>query len=100
MIAARDWSVTPLGPIDGWPAPLTDTLSMMLSAPLPMVFFWGLELIALYNDAYAFAIGGTLETADAMSFASAAAAFKCTRASGRSGIPSCDDCLEFMRTYP
>jgi PAS domain S-box-containing protein len=29
----------------------------MLSAPLPMVLFWGAELIALYNDAYAFAIG-------------------------------------------
>lgn len=54
----------------------------------------------VFHGAYAFAIGGTLETADAMSFASAAAALKCTRASGRSGIPSFDDCLEFMRTYP
>ncbi len=56
-IAAHDWSATPLGPIEGWTAPLTDTLSMMLSSPLPMVLFWGPELIALYNDAYAFAIG-------------------------------------------
>jgi PAS domain S-box-containing protein len=30
---------------------------MILSAPLPMVLFWGPELVALYNDAYAFAIG-------------------------------------------
>ena len=57
MIAAHDWSATPLGPIDSWPAPITDTLSLMLSSPLPMIFFWGAELIALYNDAYAFAIG-------------------------------------------
>ena len=54
----------------------------------------------VFHGAYAFAIGGALEIADAMSFASAAAALKCTRASGRSGIPSLDDCLEFMRTYP
>ena len=57
LIAAYDWAVTPLGPIETWPAPLTDTLSMMLSTPVAMVLFWGPELIALYNDAYAFAIG-------------------------------------------
>jgi PAS domain S-box-containing protein len=57
LIAAHDWAATPLGPIETWPTPLTDTLSMMLSAPLAMVLFWGPELVALYNDAYAFAIG-------------------------------------------
>jgi len=57
LIAAYDWAATPLGPIEAWPGPLVDTLSMMLSAPLPMVLFWGPELIALYNDAYAHAIG-------------------------------------------
>ena len=57
LIAAHPWSATPLGGIETWPAPLTDTLSMMLSAPLPMVLFWGADLIALYNDAYASAIG-------------------------------------------
>jgi sulfofructose kinase len=54
----------------------------------------------VFHGAYAFAIGGALAIADAMSFAAAAAALKCTRASGRSGIPSLDDCLEFMRNYP
>lgn len=54
----------------------------------------------VFHGAYAFAIGGALGVADAMSFASAAAAIKCTRASGRSGIPTVDDCLAFMRTHP
>jgi len=57
LIAGHDWTQTSLGPIETWPGPLVDTLSMMLSAPSPMVLFWGAELIALYNDAYAFAIG-------------------------------------------
>lgn len=54
----------------------------------------------VFHGAYAYAIGGKLGVADAMSFASAAAAIKCTRASGRSGIPHFDDCLAFMRTHP
>ena len=54
----------------------------------------------VFHGAYAFAIGGALGVADAMSFASAAAAIKCTRASGRGGIPTFDDCLAFMRTHP
>jgi sulfofructose kinase len=54
----------------------------------------------VFHGAYAFAIGGALGVSDAMSFASAAAAIKCTRASGRAGIPTFDDCLAFMRTHP
>jgi len=51
----------------------------------------------VFHGAYALAIGGGLGVADAMSFASAAAALKCTRAGGRAGIPTIDDCVEFMR---
>ena len=54
----------------------------------------------VFHGAYAFAIGGGLGVEDAMSFASAAAALKCMRASGRAGIPTFDDCLAFMRTHP
>jgi sulfofructose kinase len=52
----------------------------------------------VFHGAYAFAIGGGLAVAEAMSFASAAAALKCTRAGGRAAIPRIDDCLAFMRT--
>jgi len=54
----------------------------------------------VFHGAYAFAVGGGLGVADAMSFASAAAALKCTRASGRDGIPGFEDCLALMRTHP
>ena len=52
----------------------------------------------VFHGAYAFAIGGGLAVSEAMSFASAVAALKCTRAGGRASIPSMDDCLAFMRT--
>jgi hypothetical protein len=51
--------------------------SMPSTPPAPATSFTAL---------YAFAIGGGLNVPDAMSFASAAAALKCTRASGRAGI--------------
>ncbi|MGA7805290.1 PfkB family carbohydrate kinase [Bradyrhizobium sp.] len=59
----------------------------------------------VFHGAYALAIGGGLGgglgrglgVADAMSFAAATAALKCTRPGGRAGIPSLEDCLAFMR---
>jgi sulfofructose kinase len=54
----------------------------------------------VFHGAYALAIGARLETGDAMSFAAAAAALKCTRQGGRAGIPSLEDCLAFQRNEP
>jgi sulfofructose kinase len=51
----------------------------------------------VFHGAYALAIGARLATADAMSFAAAAAALKCTRPGGRAGIPTLQDCLTFQR---
>jgi sulfofructose kinase len=51
----------------------------------------------VFHGAYALAIGARLEANDAMSFAAAAAALKCTRPGGRTGIPSLEDCLAFQR---
>lgn len=51
----------------------------------------------VFHGAYAFAIGAGLAAADAMSFAAAAAALKCTRPGGRAGIPTLEDCLAFQR---
>ncbi len=53
----------------------------------------------VFHGAYALAIGVGLTVPDAMAFASAAAALKCTRSGGRNGIPSIQDCLAFMRTH-
>lgn len=47
-----DWSGTPLGPIEAWPASLKTTVGIMLSSRQPMFLWWGPGLIQLYNDAY------------------------------------------------
>jgi sulfofructose kinase len=52
----------------------------------------------VFHGAYALAIGGGLGVGEAMSFASVAAALKCTRPGGRAGIPTINDCIAFMRT--
>lgn len=54
----------------------------------------------VFHGAFALAIGAGLEVRDAMSFAAATAALKCAHSGGRSGIPSINDCLSFMRTPP
>ncbi|WP_420139382.1 PAS domain S-box protein [Sphingomonas sp.] len=57
LIAAHPWDATPLGPMRDWPAPLRDATALLLAAPVPMVLFWGPDFTAIYNDAYALAIG-------------------------------------------
>ena len=54
----------------------------------------------VFHGAYALAIGVGLPVDDAMSFAAAVAALKCTRAGGRAGIPALDEALAFHRTQP
>ena len=58
LIAARDWSGSVLGPIDGWPASLRTATLMLLHSPAPMVMLWGEDGIMLYNDAYSLFAGG------------------------------------------
>ena len=50
LMRAKDWSTTPLGPLDGWPQSLRTAVSVMLAAPQPSYIFWGRELAILYND--------------------------------------------------
>jgi sulfofructose kinase len=51
----------------------------------------------VFHGAYALSIGAGLAAADAISFAAAAAALKCTRPGGREGIPTLEECLAFQR---
>ena len=53
----HDWSRSPLGPLEAWPAPLRMTVSLMLNSAFPMFIAWGQELGFLYNDAYAEILG-------------------------------------------
>jgi len=53
LVAAHDWSRTPLGAIGGWSRSLRSTAGLILRSPVAMVLLWGSEGIMLYNDAYA-----------------------------------------------
>lgn len=57
-VRAFDWSATPVGPMDTWPASLRIALSICLSSQFPMFVWWGEALTIFYNDAYIALIGG------------------------------------------
>src|SRR5947209_13191259 len=56
-VRAFDWSATPLGPMEGWPAALRTAVDICLNSPAPMFVWWGPELINIHNDAYAPILG-------------------------------------------
>ncbi|WP_132256212.1 hybrid sensor histidine kinase/response regulator [Methylobacterium segetis] len=56
-IRAHDWSASPLGCPETWPACLRSAVSLMLGSKVPMFVAWGAELGFLYNDAYAEILG-------------------------------------------
>ena len=53
----------------------------------------------VFHGAYAYAISRQAPTGEAMAFAAAVAALKCTRPDGRSGIPTLEASLSFWRTH-
>ena len=57
-IRALDWSMTSLGPIDGWPQSLRSALSHLLPSKAQIAMFWGPDLVTFYNDAYRPVLGG------------------------------------------
>src|SRR5688572_28601235 len=57
QVRAKDWSRTPLGPMDRWPQSLRTVVGTCLAAPTPMVLWWGPDLTLIYNDAYAPILG-------------------------------------------
>jgi PAS domain S-box-containing protein len=52
LIAARDWSKTPLGPIESWPQSLRTTVSLCLASNFPINIIWGPQHNQIYNDGY------------------------------------------------
>ncbi|WP_461139817.1 sensor histidine kinase [Spirosoma pomorum] len=51
-IRSFNWTETPVGQPDQWPASLRTALAMLLASPYPALLFWGSEFIQFYNDAY------------------------------------------------
>ncbi|MFT4933678.1 MAG: PAS domain S-box-containing protein [Pseudoalteromonas distincta] len=58
LIAERDWSESPIGPVSAWPQSLLTALSIVLHSPIPIALLWGREGVMLYNDAYSGVAGG------------------------------------------
>ena len=56
LTAAID-APSPLGPVNGWSPALVSAVRLMLSSRAEIVLFWGPDLCALYNEAYAPTIG-------------------------------------------
>ena len=59
LIRAKDWSKTPLGAPETWPASLQTMVSVMLDNPFAMYIAWGKEYIQIYNDGYRPIMGET-----------------------------------------
>ena len=53
LIREHDWSATPARSVETWPQSLRSAVSILLPSRAQIVLFWGPELIAIYNDAYA-----------------------------------------------
>lgn len=58
LVAAYDWSTTPLGPIGSWPSHMTVALGFILRSHVPIVSLWGEVGTMIYNDAYSVFAGG------------------------------------------
>ncbi|MES2700528.1 MAG: HWE histidine kinase domain-containing protein [Pseudomonadota bacterium] len=56
-VDACDWSQTPLGPRDDWPAALEAAVQLVLDSHFPKLVFWGEHLSMIYNDAYRVIMG-------------------------------------------
>jgi sulfofructose kinase len=53
----------------------------------------------VFHGALAFSLGEQTSSADAVRFASAVAALKCTKPGGRAGIPDCDQTRSFLSLF-
>jgi signal transduction histidine kinase/HPt (histidine-containing phosphotransfer) domain-containing protein len=51
-LRAKDWSLTPLGPMAQWPASLRTTVSLALDSNFPISLVWGEHHTQIYNDGY------------------------------------------------
>jgi signal transduction histidine kinase len=52
FIKAKDWSTTPLGPIEKWPQSLRTVVSLAQASNSPISLAWGEGHVQIYNDGY------------------------------------------------
>ena len=52
LIRAKNWSETPIGPVEQWSPSLRMMVSFMLANRFPLLLWWGPKYIQIYNDSY------------------------------------------------
>jgi signal transduction histidine kinase len=52
LLREKDWSNSPLGPLETWPASLRTTVSLALNSTFPICVTWGNQYTQIYNDGY------------------------------------------------
>jgi len=57
LMRELDWSQTKLGPVADWPVDLVAAVRTVLPSQVPMLLWWGPDLVQLYNDAYSACLG-------------------------------------------
>ena len=56
-LRAKDWSRTPLGPVETWSDELRAAIRTVLPSRIPMLLWWGPRLVQIFNDAYTPVLG-------------------------------------------
>jgi hypothetical protein len=49
---AFDWAKTAIGPVEGWSPALRMMVRFLLANRFPLLLWWGLDYVSIYNDAY------------------------------------------------
>jgi PAS domain S-box-containing protein len=68
VVRSKDWSKTPLGPIEKWPQSLRTTVNLCLASNFPISLEWGEQFTQIYNDGYWPICGGKHPTSMGQDF--------------------------------
>ena len=52
LIREKDWSRTPIGPVEQWSPTLKIMVDFLLANRFPLLLWWGPQYVSIYNDAY------------------------------------------------
>lgn len=52
FILAKDWSETPLGAMQDWPASLNFAVNLCLNSKFPVAIWWSKYLVSIYNESF------------------------------------------------
>jgi PAS domain S-box-containing protein len=106
LVKGKDWSSTPLGPMEHWSSSLRLTIDIVLSSGFPMAVRWGSDFVLIYNDAYKAILGEKHPWALGLSSAQAWSEvwhkiepIHCEILSGRQGAFFAEDILLRIQRY-